>query len=183
MDTKHTAVGDAPDRSCFTRMMAHGEYNTTRFFCATIGNCVQLNTIQDMFQNFQTRSDSGSKGICVIENASPNVVQALLDNWQVEEEFFIAHASNRPLSEIWTDRRKHDLQSQSWRSIEGIYIQRGATSSLMHPEKGRLSYWDRERESEPPKSRVSSSTRISYCKVGQTGWCKVYYVDHRWKRY
>lgn len=182
MDNPKSSVENALDESWFTRMMAHGEYNATRFLCATVGNCIQLQTLQEMFTIFQTRNNLGKKGVCVIENASPHVVRGLIDSWRLDEAFFVAHAFNRPMSEIWTNHQKNDQPLRTWRSLEGIYIQDGVTLDPVHLKQGRSNYWDREVDNELRKSRVDNSTRISYCKIAGTGWCKVYRIDICWKQ-
>lgn len=181
MDAKSSGIVTG-DGSWFTQMMSRRECNATRFICATSGNCIQPATLQEFLTVVESKSNSGHKGICVIENASPQVVQSLIDKWQIDEAFFKAHASNRTILKIWTDRRTHDHQSQKWRSLEGVYIQYGVTSNPAHSEKVRTSYWDREVLDQLSENKLSNNTRVSYCKIIYPGWCKSYhsqiYVSH-----
>lgn len=159
-------------REFFEKMMAHDEYDDgTRFAFAKSGLCKEVDTFQEMLDSVTMYSKS-ERGMCFIENASPNVVNTLKNKYNIPDEFFAAHARTCTILEAWQQRQpEFQLATDKWVSLQGVYIQTGLPGDILICES-KQNYWYRKVHDERSKksSRYSNTTRISYCTLGETGW-------------
>lgn len=161
-------------KASFEKTMAHGEYGSTRFAFAKSGLCKDVETLQEMMDSVTMYSKS-ERGMCFVENASPQAIKALRSKYDISDEFFIAHATTSTVLETWQNRSTFHPTTDKWVSMQGVYIQTGLPNDIVICES-KKNYWHRDLLDERSKksSRYSNTTRISYCTLGNTGWCKSY---------
>jgi hypothetical protein len=118
-----------------------------------------------------------SNPVCIIENISPEYIDALGTAWGLDPEFFINHASNPARKRLWAPHgmRDDDVHSSAWKAhghiegnfeYHGIHIDRDKdlnSSPNCFKRHCFRKVWD-------GVDTVNSNTRISYYRI--QGLCR-----------
>lgn len=152
--------------SLYQSWMTQKERNTTRIYSSALPQGSLPKSAEESLVSVWKEASNGRQGVCVIENASPAVVALLRDVWNLEEEFFVEHATNSDASELWQPlwRQSKILSQAKWQTLEGIYEYHGMTLSIDAMKFHNTSYCERHlfQNGHWP---VNSTTRMSYIRV------------------
>ncbi|KAK0346641.1 hypothetical protein LTR59_002566 [Friedmanniomyces endolithicus] len=113
--------------------------------------------------------------VCVIENITPNWIEALGTAWDIDPEFFVGHASNPREEDLWTPQTEHIWshrtsvrpQPRPFYNLMGTYTHHKAPFWRGPPYLWSLyegAYFPRP-SGERDRYSFQSRTRLSYMRV------------------
>lgn len=169
-DTDYQAFRSKPDRAC------------TSIFYINLERVSSPLKLQELItqsaEDFHRQIDA----VCIIENISPTVVEALTASWQVDSAFFAKHVSTAAPEHFFQPRRWAlrslpavlDMEPKISEHLDGIYEYVGpdsaAIGTALRLHGAAPNYCERRwlvQDRFPPQSH----TRMSYCRVN-THLCK-----------
>ena len=148
----------------------------TKVFYTDMTSEIAVNGPESVIERAKIGEDAQKWSVCVIENISPEYIEALGSAWDLDIEFFIAHASNPKKEHLWDNRRytwdwnpssEPETKRSDYGHLDGIYeyfdiddvnIEKTIHSSVNFIQ--RHCYKD-------SKYPAQSTTRISYYRVNR----------------
>jgi hypothetical protein len=83
-------------------ILSKADAKTTKVFYTNFQSKPHINTPSDLIACALADCESGTRAICVIENISPEYIEALGSAWNLDPEFFAGHATNPRQEDLWT---------------------------------------------------------------------------------
>jgi hypothetical protein len=90
----HGLAPTTKDLEGLVYVLSKPDAKTTKVFYTNLHSKPHINTTSDLIACARADRESGTRAICVIENISPEFIEALGSAWNLDPDFFAGHAPN-----------------------------------------------------------------------------------------
>ena len=123
----------------------------------------------ELAEHGQSLAPGDSPHVCIIENISPNWIEALGVSWDIDPHFFVDHAENPTKEDFWSAKLVDLWQKKTRRrycSLNGTFEYHGRELRRSNDVHASLNFFHRhifKTGGYPPQA----NTRISYYRVNR----------------
>lgn len=162
------------------KVLSKHDTNTTKVFYTNIRSEPQINTPSDLIACALADFESDTEAVCVIENISPEFIEALGSAWNLDPIFFAGHATNPRQEDLWTRwtsfrDQAAENNTRLYEHLDGVFEYPNIGITPHESLDYSPNYFYRHCFRKLP-SGFQSNTRISYYRVSRI-LCK--FIDQR----
>jgi hypothetical protein len=154
--------------------------NSTKAYLMTVdSNTTKMPTLSTSAQIITAVNENHydlRNSICIVENISPEHIEILGSAWNIDPRFFVEYASNTRRGDLWEANRFEPVTDrEEFTYIDGIFEYHGLNVRSDEELNSLPNYFERHcfRSRWEGVETITSSTRISYCRVLKS-FCKYF---------
>jgi CorA-like Mg2+ transporter protein len=167
----HDLAPSTNDLQALVNVLSKPDAKTTKVFYSNLDSQPHINTPSDLIASARADWESGTRAVCVIENISPEYIEALGSAWNLDPEFFAGHATNPRREDLWKRWQPPPgdpaaENSRRYEHLDGVFEYPDIRVTPHESLDSSPNYFHRHCFREPTYG-VQSNTRISYYHVNR----------------